>query len=180
MTRLSGRTFEIEIADRRRAVSVDVDGACYVVRVDGVPRRVDVARSDAGVYSLIFPDENGMKAEVSIRRDEKAGDLIIRIDGVTLRSRLPVADDSRARSGGRSSTASGQNGNNRVTAPMPGKIIRILVAPGDVVRARQAVAVMEAMKMENEIRATGDGVVREIPVTEGTSIEAGTVICVIG
>jgi biotin carboxyl carrier protein len=63
---------------------------------------------------------------------------------------------------------------------MPGKIIRILVKPGETVHARQAVAVMEAMKMENEIRATGDGVVREIPVTEGASIEAGTVICVIG
>jgi biotin carboxyl carrier protein len=179
MTGRSGRPFEIEVAGRTRRVSVDVEGAGFIVHLDGVRRRVDLARCESGMYSLIFPDEGGKIADVSIRPDEKAGDLVISVDGVTLRSRQSAA----ARKGRSANGAPGtppSNGDTRVKAPMPGKIIRILVTPGETVRARQAVAVMEAMKMENEIRATGDGVVREIPVTEGASIEAGTVICVIG
>jgi biotin carboxyl carrier protein len=179
MTTRGSRPFEIEIAGRRRRVSVDAEGESFIVHVDGVPRRVDVARSDSATYSLIFPDEGGRTADVSITRDEQDGALVISVNGVTLRSRLSAAA-GRDKDAHRSSGASPLNGDARVKAPMPGKIVRILVAPGETVRARQAVAVMEAMKMENEIRATGDGVVREIPVTEGASIEAGTVICVIG
>ena len=62
---------------------------------------------------------------------------------------------------------------------MPGKIVRILVAAGDPVRARQAVIVVEAMKMENELRAGRDGTVAEIHTTEGASVDAGALLIVI-
>jgi biotin carboxyl carrier protein len=62
---------------------------------------------------------------------------------------------------------------------MPGKVVRVLVKQGDPVRARQAIAVIEAMKMENELRAGRDGVVVELPVTAGQSVEAGTLIAVV-
>ena len=61
-----------------------------------------------------------------------------------------------------------------VVAPMPGKVVKLLVKPGDQVTSRQGVIVVEAMKMENELRAGRDGVVREVLVTEGTSVDAGT------
>ena len=63
---------------------------------------------------------------------------------------------------------------------MPGKLVRVLVKKGDAVRARQAIAVIEAMKMENELRASRDGVVVELPVSGGQSVEAGTLIAVVG
>lgn len=62
---------------------------------------------------------------------------------------------------------------------MPGKVVKILVKPGDTVAARQGIAVVEAMKMENELRAPKAGTVAQIKVAEGTSVEAGTVLVII-
>jgi biotin carboxyl carrier protein len=62
---------------------------------------------------------------------------------------------------------------------MPGRVVRVLVAPGDEVQARQAVVVVEAMKMENELRSPKAGRVKDVAVTPGTSVEAGRVLVVI-
>jgi biotin carboxyl carrier protein len=62
---------------------------------------------------------------------------------------------------------------------MPGKIVRVLVNPGDQVKPRQALVVVEAMKMENELRATRDGTIREVLVAEGQSVEAGAALMVV-
>jgi biotin carboxyl carrier protein len=62
---------------------------------------------------------------------------------------------------------------------MPGKIVRVLVKPGDPVRARQGLVVIEAMKMENELRAARDGTVTEVQAREAMSVDAGTVLVVI-
>jgi biotin carboxyl carrier protein len=59
---------------------------------------------------------------------------------------------------------------------MPGRIVKVLVKAGDVVTARQGLIVVEAMKMENELRAPKDGRVADIRVKEGMSVEAGTVL----
>lgn len=63
-----------------------------------------------------------------------------------------------------------------VVAPMPGLIVRVNVAVGDRVEAGQGVVVMEAMKMENELRATGGGTVRSIDVAAGTAVEKGALL----
>ena len=70
-------------------------------------------------------------------------------------------------------------GASRLTAPMPGKVVRVLVAPGDQVEARQPLVVVEAMKMENELGAPRAGTVAEVPVTEGMSVDAGRLLAVI-
>jgi biotin carboxyl carrier protein len=62
---------------------------------------------------------------------------------------------------------------------MPGKVVRVLVAAGDAVRARQPIVVVEAMKMENELRADRDGVVSDIHTREGALVEAGALLIVI-
>jgi biotin carboxyl carrier protein len=61
----------------------------------------------------------------------------------------------------------------RIKSQMPGKIVRILVKPGESVKKGQALLVMEAMKMENEIRSPQEGVIREVRVTEGQAVETG-------
>jgi biotin carboxyl carrier protein len=63
-----------------------------------------------------------------------------------------------------------------IVAPMPGLIVRINVAPGDTVEAGQGVVVMEAMKMENELRATAAGKVRSVDVAPGTAVEKGALL----
>jgi biotin carboxyl carrier protein len=62
---------------------------------------------------------------------------------------------------------------------MPGKIVRVLVKAGDDVTARQGLVVVEAMKMENELRAARNGRVRELSVAEGQSVDAGAVLLVV-
>jgi biotin carboxyl carrier protein len=62
---------------------------------------------------------------------------------------------------------------------MAGKVIKVLVKPGDTVAARQGVVVVEAMKMENELRSPRDGMVAEVKVAEGASVDAGAVLVVI-
>jgi biotin carboxyl carrier protein len=68
----------------------------------------------------------------------------------------------------------------KLMAPMPGKIVKALVAPGDSVEAGQGVLVMEAMKMENELKATRAGTVLEIRVKEGQAVEMGALLLIIG
>jgi len=62
---------------------------------------------------------------------------------------------------------------------MPGRIVKVLVKPGDAVTARQGLVVVEAMKMENELRASRAGVVRDVRVAEGASVEANTLLMVV-
>jgi biotin carboxyl carrier protein len=71
------------------------------------------------------------------------------------------------------------NGEQRVLAPMPGKVVKVLVAVGDAVEARQGLVVVEAMKMENELTVTRAGTVSEVAVSEGTSVEAGRLLVIV-
>ena len=70
-------------------------------------------------------------------------------------------------------------GRNSIKAPMPGKIVRVLVKVGDSVEAGQGIAVIEAMKMQNELKAPGAGCVTGILVKDGDTVVAGTVLAVI-
>src|SRR6185436_13247994 len=98
------------------------------------------------------------------------GRLVVQVGSMPVGVRL-----NGRRGGDRRGQGSGAAGSGplRIMAPMPGKIVRVLVKTGDAVRARQPVVVVEAMKMENELRADRDGTVAEIHAREGMSVEAG-------
>ena len=66
-----------------------------------------------------------------------------------------------------------------IAARAPGKVLRVLVKPGDQVKARQGLVVVEAMKMENELRSPKDGRVVSVPAIEGMSVEAGRLLVVV-
>ncbi len=102
------------------------------------------------------------------------GEFLVSLGGRT----VPVVVNGRTRRGGRTEDG-GRAGQQAVVAPMPGRVVRVLVAPGDTVVARQGVVVVEAMKMENELRSPKAGTVRDVAVTPGTSVEAGRVLVVI-
>jgi biotin carboxyl carrier protein len=107
--------------------------------------------------------------------EEQRGCMTVHVDGRA----VPVAiAGGRARFGGARQTAPA-DGPQKIVAPMPGRVVRVLVTPGDAVKARQALVVVEAMKMENELRAPGPGTVAEVRVAEGASVEANAVLIVI-
>ena len=74
---------------------------------------------------------------------------------------------------------SAREGRQTIVAPMPGRVVRVLVSIGDRVLAGQPIVVVEAMKMENELRSPKDGVVREVNVQAGGAVEARAVLVVI-
>jgi pyruvate carboxylase subunit B len=111
---------------------------------------------------------------VVVRRREGRGSYVLWLDGFVydveaLDERMRTIRDLAA-------AAAPPSGPAPVVAPMPGLIVRVHVTPGDVVTAGQGLVVMEAMKMENELRAQGDGVVKAVLVTPGTAVEKGAVL----
>ena len=164
--------YEVDIGGRRRQVSVTRAGDRFAVDVDGGTKLVDVARIDAHTLSLIV--DGVWPIDVTLAPAAAGGDLTITVGGIP----IPVTLNGRRR-WGRKEDGGGASGPQRLAAPMPGKVVRVLVAPGDAVRARQPVVVVEAMKMENELRAGRDGAVAEVHVHEGMSVEAGALLVVI-
>jgi acetyl/propionyl-CoA carboxylase alpha subunit len=81
--------------------------------------------------------------------------------------------------GGPASASQHAAGPQRISSPMPGRVVQVLVQPGDLVQAGQSLVVIEAMKMENELRTPRAGQVREIVVREGEAVEAGALVAVV-
>jgi biotin carboxyl carrier protein len=165
--------YEVEIGSRRLHVVVTRAGDGFAVSVDGRTRQVDAARVDAHTLSLVV--DRVWSKEVSIASDPAGGQLAVHV-GTTP---VAVTLNGRRRWGRKDEGAGPGSGPQRLVAPMPGKVVRVLVQKGDLVSARQAVVVVEAMKMENELRATREGTVAEIHVSEGMSVDAGTLLVVI-
>jgi biotin carboxyl carrier protein len=168
-------TFEIELAGTRRAVSIDREGpGRFRIVLDGTTHTVLAERAGEYGLSVIVDEGSGISREVSVAPGSASGEVLVGVGGRT----TPVTVNGRrlraAQEGGAHA-----DGLQSVAAPMPGRVVRVLVALGDEVAARQGVVVVEAMKMENELRSPKAGRVREVSVTPGTLVEAGRVLMVI-
>src|SRR5215470_9225740 len=159
--------YELEVGGRARQVTVRKTGDGFAVTVDGQQWLVDAARIDAHTLSLLVDKVSRKSYEVFASPDPATKQLIVYIGAVA----ISVSRNGRRR-GKKEGSAAGA-GPQRVVAPMPGKVVRVLVGAGQPVRARQPLVVVEAMKMENELRAGRDGTIAEIHATEGTSVDAG-------
>jgi biotin carboxyl carrier protein len=174
-------TFEIEIGGRVHTASVEpigtvgVGGGRFRLRLDSddaqATQEVDARVTDLGL-SLIFAAD-GHSVDVAIS-ERPAGSVRLQLPRVVVDA---VVDGRRFRRAGDADVASA--GEVRILAPMPGRVLRVSVAPGDEVAARQGLLVVEAMKMENEIGAPRAGRVKEIAVAEGQSVVAGRLLAVI-
>jgi biotin carboxyl carrier protein len=89
---------------------------------------------------------------------------------------VSVIDPRRYRKGAGSILAEGRQ---QVTAPMPGKVIRVLVKPGDTVKAGQGIVVVEAMKMQNEVKSPKAGTIEKLLIVEGQPVNAGDALAVV-
>lgn len=192
--------YEVEIAGRIRHVNVRRAAGGFVVDVDGRQQVVDAVRLDAHTLSIIIcrpsPLEAGSPLGISrpgplgpgsgafgpggpsyhviLAAEGASGQLVAAIGAAP----IPVSLNGRRRRG-RKEDAARAGGPQRLVAPMPGKIVRVLVKRGDVVKTRQPLVVVEAMKMENELRAPAAGIVAELHVQEGQSIDAGALLAVV-
>ncbi len=154
-------TFEIEINE---------DG----VVVDGEPITVDLRQSGVSqLYSLLL---DGASFEMIVEETHQSFDVTLR--GEQFRVRI---EDERTRRlhAGRQGPPLPQ-GDLTVRAPIPGLVVKVLVQDGDEIIEDQPLIILEAMKMENEIRAVRSGVVRKVEVSAGKSVEQDAVLIVIG
>ena len=154
-----------------RVLSVEVAGAGprYTVTLEGRAMEVEWSDGASGLASLVI---DGASVEAgAVARD---GGYSVLVKGhmvdVTLRDAAPP---------GAPLARAGAGGPARVTAPMPGRLVKILVQEGDSVSEGQGLVVMEAMKMENELRAPRAGRVKELPARERQAVETGALLVVL-
>jgi len=180
--------YAIEVSGRRRQVAVTRVGDAFAVSVDGRTYHVDAVRTDGQVpvlLSLIVDSDvavgphrqnsyNVTIAHSPAGAGAVGGRFTVQVGAIPVEVIVDPGADVTA-----SSTSSTGVGPERISTPMPGKVVRVLVRAGDTVHARQPVVVVEAMKMENELRAGRDGTVAEVRAREGASVEAGALLMVI-
>lgn len=168
--------FDVETGGRRRTIEVRRLGAGWAVHVDGRARSASLVQVGSR-WSLLL-GEAGRPArsyELAIVPRGR-GEYVVAVNGRSVTASIldPRTRTTRARSGSVDAV-----GPRSLVSPMPGRVVKVLVAPGDAVTARQGLVVVEAMKMENELRAPSAGTVTEVRVHEGMTVEAQTVLVVI-
>ena len=187
-------TFEVEAGGRTRIVEVRGSNGTYNAVLDGQVLAVDVAQIN-GLWSLLVnaaqsgsPDapstRSGRSYEVAFG-EQNGDELVVYVNrrAVPVRLKAPSSDVAGRRIPRRAldsvQSTEERSGALNITAPMPGRIVKVLVNVGDRVAVRQGVAVVEAMKMENEVRSPRSGTVKEIRVTQGALVEARAVLMVV-
>ena len=175
--------FEVAVGDRVRTVSVVRKGGLLHVTLDGHPHVVDARRVSDTALSLLMQNGQGdlpvQSIDAAFAARGAAGELDVHVLGrvITVQARPSTHPSTRSPHASRAeSSLRASGGSQKIVSPMPGKIVRVLVKTGDQVKAKQGLVVVEAMKMENELRAARDGRVRDLSVTEGQSVDAGAVL----
>ena len=146
------------------------------ILVNGHPVEVDaeqlkrVSQVEPGVFSVLA---EGRSFEV--RAVTTPGGMRLEVDG-----RRFTAEVYDPRDRGQKSAAALATGRQNIAAPMPGKVIRVLVREGDAVEVGQGLVVVEAMKMQNEMKALRVGNVVEVCVRDGDTVSAGDTLVVLG
>ncbi len=176
---MTARSINIEVDGEARGVTVDrldKGGSRFRVSWDDRTFVVDVVEVDADTLSVIRLDGGTDSEVVRFVETSSPGEVDVHHRGAVVR--VGVNRD-RLRFGGEPRDEHDGGGAAQIVAPMPGKVVRLLVESGDQVEARQALVVVEAMKMENELTAPRAGRVMDVRVNEGMSVEAGKVLVVI-
>jgi biotin carboxyl carrier protein len=160
---------DVRIGGKTRSVEIERRPSGLVFRVDGRPVEADIAEISEGTYSVLV---GGRAFQVQI--ETRAGEMKAHVAGREFSAE--VLDPRRWRHG---TGGLELEGRQQITAPMPGKVVRLLAAAGEAVEAGQGLLVVEAMKMQNEIRAPKRGTLERLLVSEGQPVNAGEVLAVI-
>jgi biotin carboxyl carrier protein len=174
------RRFSVKIGAAERIVELglDDDGLTRVL-VDGADKDVVLEQVEPGAWlvrhgnaqTLAYVDGENGKVTVGLKRGGE--------DVVLVATEVAEARSARVAALAQRARGAAAEGPLTVRSPMPGRLVKVLVKAGDRIAAGQAVVVVEAMKMENELRAPRAGLVRELRGTEGAAVESGQDLVVI-
>src|SRR6266851_3549803 len=144
----------------------------FYVQIDGAPARLEVHR-EGDLYRFRLGDQDECQAQLA---EVEPGVFSVLLNGRSYEAHAERGDEH-----GNECAWTAARGHDRETivASMPGKIVRVLVQPGETVAAGQGVIVIEAMKMQNEMKARRAGRVAMVPVCEGETVAAGAILATI-
>ena len=164
--------YEVRISGKTRTVEVERHAGGWQATLEGgVGGMADVVETTPNTFSVLLA---GQAHEISVTPSPD-GKLNLQSGGFEFTAEVI---DPRSWRGRRHAGVKAE-GRQQVVAPMPGKVIRVLVRAGEKVEAGQGLLVVEAMKMQNEIRSPKSGTVERIQVKEGQAVNAGEVLCIV-
>jgi biotin carboxyl carrier protein len=157
-------SMKLDVTVNGRAGSLLLESSHFEYR--GVSKQYSIEASGPGIFSILI-EGRSYQATLLAPRIIQVGNRIFEVEIFDPR-------ELRARS-----TAGASHGRQNIAAPMPGKVVRLLVAVGDQVEPGQGLIVVEAMKMQNEMKSPKSGVVVEIKTKDGATVAAGEILIVI-
>jgi len=160
--------FEVRIGKHTRVVELEHEDDRWRIALDGQLLDADAVEIAPNTFSVLL---RGQSHEIRVTPLPN-GTLTLQTGPEEFTAEVI---DPRAWSGRRHSAVEAE-GRQQIVAPMPGKVIRLLVKAGDTVEAGQGLLVMEAMKMQNEIRSPKSGVVERLLAEEGQAVNAGEIL----
>jgi biotin carboxyl carrier protein len=153
-------------------VDIDVLGeGRFALTLDGKRHELDALALEHGAVSMLIDGES-----YSVEFEEVGDEVAVLVKGQI--SRVDVADERRLRMRAAAAGFSVE-GKQVVTAPMPGKVVKVLVKVGDEVKEGQGLVVVEAMKMENELKSPKAGKITELFAKEGSTVENNAKLVVV-
>jgi biotin carboxyl carrier protein len=162
-------TYEINIDGKNYRLELTRSDGLWDCRLDGREVIVDAVLARRDVLSILI----GGKA-YEIKRERTATDMHLWVGSVRYAVRVRDPRSLRSRQG-----ADDGKGPRKLVAPMPGRIVRVLVQEEAEVEAGQGIVVVEAMKMQNEIKSPKKGVVRRLTAAEGANVNSGDVLAIV-
>ena len=175
---MSAVILEIEVDGTLRRVALERKDDGYIAHIDGRAIPVDLCEPMPGTLSLLIGDgpggENVRRAYRCIRTVYADEETIALIGH---QHRVAVTDPRSLRAQRKGHGAG--NGAVHIKASMPGRVARVLVAPGESVDAQQSIVVIEAMKMQNELKSPRPAKVVEVRVTAGDKVASGQILAVL-
>jgi biotin carboxyl carrier protein len=162
-------TYEVAIDGKSYRLDLSQAQGRWSCRVDGREVAVDAVLARPNVLSLRIGNN-----AYEVKCERVGGDVHIWVG--SQRFAVDVRDPRSLRSRAR---AADDRGPKKLTAPMPGKVVRILLTQGTEVEAGAGVLVVEAMKMQNEVKSPKKGTIQKILVSEGTAVNAGDVLAIV-
>ena len=166
-------TYDVVVDGKSHRLELTKGEKTWLCKVDDQQIEVDAALTARDVMSILL---RGDAFEVKRERSLE-GELHLVIGSA--RYAVDVQDPRSLRTRRAAGDGDGEAGPQKITAPMPGKIVRVMVAEKDEVKVGQGVLVMEAMKMQNEMKSSKDGRVQKILTSEGSTVNAGDTLAVI-
>lgn len=162
--------YEVTIDDKNYRLELERADNTWRCRLDGREIQMDAVLARRDVLSIVI---DGKAYEV--KRERTATDLHLWVGGARYAAELRDPRSLRSRR----ASAGDDRGPKKLVAPMPGKVVRVLLHEQAQVQAGQGILVMEAMKMQNEIKSPKAGVVQKIVAGEGAAVNAGDVLAVV-